>query len=79
MFLVIFQKTSAKGSMIVKYKELQESAKQTQNILDQLPPDSKRDHVQFTTMDAQFVMSGKVNVLLNSLNVNYYDNYTMCP
>lgn len=45
---------------MLKYKDLQESAKQTMKILDKLPADSKRDAVQFTTLDANFVMSGKI-------------------
>lgn len=60
MFL-IFQKAGS-STMMLKYKEFQESAKKTKDILDKLPLDSKRDHVQFTILDAQFVMSGKMNI-----------------
>ncbi|KAJ8953002.1 hypothetical protein NQ318_015363 [Aromia moschata] len=52
--------TKGKGSsrMLLKYKELQESAKKTKKDLPPLPPDSDRkEFVQFTTMQAKFVMS----------------------
>lgn len=46
--------------MMLKYRELQQNAKQTKKLLDNLPADSKRNDVQFTTLDAEFMMSGKL-------------------
>lgn len=56
----ILQKATNRSSMMFKYKELQENAKQTKKVLDKLPPDSNKDFVQFTTVDAEFLMLGMV-------------------
>lgn len=42
-----------------RYKELQDSAKHTKYILHNLPKtEEEKDFIQFTTLEAEFIMSG---------------------
>ncbi|XP_018574731.1 vacuolar protein sorting-associated protein 13 isoform X2 [Anoplophora glabripennis] len=50
--------------MLLKYKELQQSAKQTKDLLPAQSAESDKEFVQFTTMEAKFVMA-EMSVVIN--------------
>lgn len=55
--------TGGSSMMLLKYLEMQENAKQTKQLLHKREDESRKDFVQFTTIDVNFVMS-ELSVIL---------------